>query len=330
MKETFITVFRDNFIDEVLIMSVDESAKQTEKKSEKKEEFSLEEKIEKVRAVEALRRSGYTVEEACRVVGIHRTTYYKWRDEVGEYIKDDLAPQSKGKDISETYQLLEQYGFKTPTSSEQPSQPSQPSQGGGIAEQVSQLKKELDRIRALVGGGEGVINPSSSSEDLEEIKRAIAFLLKKFDEIQRGQVYMGRVKKVKHPDGTEIEYDLLPQDYATVKQANTMYDKAVPELLSELKGIRGELTMFGNRLLGLIETNLAHEIKKAPGFFLNPKKRSKEEKERELEEIEKKLEGKELLSMKIGGGEGEVSSGNEWKRRSGEDHGLNESGNEAQ
>jgi len=316
MKETFITVFRDNFIDEVLIMSVDESAKQTEKKSEKKEEFSLEEKIEKVRAVEALRRSGYTVEEACRVVGIHRTTYYKWRDELSEYIKDDLAPQSKGKDISETYQLLEQYGFKTP-SSEQPNQPSQPSQGGGIAEQVSQLKKELDRIRALVGGSEGVINPSSSSEDLEEIKRAIAFLLKKFDEIQRGQVYMGRVKKVKHPDGTEIEYDLLPQDYAAVKQANTMYDKAVPELLNELKGIRGELTMFGNRLLGLIETNLAHEIKKAPGFFLNPKKRSKEEKERELEEIEKMLEGKELLSMKIGGDLGEVPSndvGEGWSR----------------
>ena len=320
MKETFITVFPHTHIDRVSTMSVDENVEQPEKNPEKKDEVSLEEKIEKVKAIEALRKSGYTVEEACKIVGIHRTTYYKWRDEVSEHIKDDEPKTQVPKEVADTYKLLEEYGFKTPSSgsSEAPSDP---------VEELLNLKKKLDKAKAILGGGESV--NTSGGEELEEIKKAIGYLLKRVEELQRGQVYMGRVRKVKYPDGTEVEYDLMPTDYATVKQANTMYDRVVPETLNELKGMRQDLTMFANRLLGLIETNFAHEIKKAPGFFLNVRKRSKEEREKELEDIMKMLEERELLSLKVGGGVNEISSGNEWKGRSGEDYSLNESGNKA-
>jgi len=309
-------------------MSVHENVEQPEKNPEKKDEVSLEEKIEKVKAIEALRKSGYTAEEACKLVGVSKSAYYKWKDEVGGQLQDvNVSVQSKSntpKDILSTYELLEQYGFKTPSSSAQ----TQASPTTDPVEELVQLKKKLDRAKAILGSGEGV--SAAGGEELEEIKKAVGYLLKRVEELQKGQVYMGRVKKVRYPDGTEIEYDLMPTDYATVKQANTMYDRVVPEALNELKGMRQDFTMFANRLLGLIETNFAHEIKKAPGFFLNIRKRSKEEKEKELEEIEKKLEEKELLSLKVGGGVDEVSSGNEWKGRSREDHSLNESGNKAQ
>ena len=323
MKETFITVFPHTHIDRVSTMSVDE---QPEKGQKKREKFSPEEKIKIVKAVEALRKEGYTVEEACEIVGIDRSTYYKWKDELDQQLQDgNVSSQSKSatpKEVQDSYKLLEEYGFKTPTS-----QPTQQTQQGDVVDQLLQLKKQLDKAKAILGSGEGV--NASSSEELEEIKKAVGYLLKKVDELSKGQVYMGRVKKVRYPDGTEIEYDLMPSDYATVKQANTMYDQVVPEAMKELKGIRQDFTMFANRLLGLIETNFAHEIKKAPGFFLNVRKRSKEEREKELEDIMKMLEERELLSLEVGG-VNEVSVGNEWKGRSGEDYSLNESGNEAQ
>ncbi|MHC1611388.1 MAG: transposase [Candidatus Methanospirareceae archaeon] len=298
-------------------MEVKDEEKKSENTGSEKKELTVEEKIEKVKIIDALRKAGYTVDDACRAANISKPTYYKWKEELREQLQDENVSsqsQSTPKEIQDTYKLLEQYGFRTPTSQTQPTQQGQ--QSIDVVDQLIQLKKQLDRARTILGGGEGVSAPADS-EELEEIKKAIGYLLKRIDELQRGQVYMGRVRKVKYPDGTEIEYDLMPTDYATVKQANTMYDRVVPEALNELKGMRQDLTVFANRLLGLIETNFSHEIKKAPGFFLNPKKRSKEEKERELEEIEKKLEGKELLSMKIGGDLGEVPSndvGEGWSR----------------
>jgi hypothetical protein len=274
--------------------------------TQKKDEKSAEEKRKLVMIVDALKKQGFKVEEACEVAGISKTTYYRWREELG--IKDDetkvdkVQSPSVPSEVQTAYDILKQYGFSTSERTE--------SQQQDPVEQLVQLKKQLDRARAILGSGEGV-NAPAGGEELEEIKKAIGFLLKKIDELQRGQVYMGRVRKVRYPDGTEIEYDLMPKDFVTVKQANTMYDRVVPEALQELKGMRQDLTMFANRLLGLIETNLAHEFKKAPGFFLSFHKRSKEERERELEEIEKKLEEKEkeLLSLKVGGEEVEVSAG---------------------
>ena len=305
-------------------MEVNEEVQKSDNPESKRKEPTVEEKIEKVKIVDALRKAGYTVDDACKVANISKPTYYKWKEELSEQLQDgDESPQSTPKEIQDTYKLLEQYGFKTPTS-----QTKQQTQQGDVVEQLIQLKKQLDKAKAILGGGEGV--NASGGEELEDIKKAISYLLKKVDELSKGQVYMGRVKKVRYPDGTEIEYDLMPSDYATVKQANTMYDRVVPEALNELKGMRQDFTMFANRLLGLIETNFAHEIKKAPGFFLNVRKRSKEEKEKELEEIEKKLEEKELLSLKIGGGVGEISSGNVGEGGSRENDRVNESGNEAQ
>jgi len=311
-------------------MEVNEDVQKSDNPESKRKEPTVEEKIEKVKAVNALRKAGYTVDEACKIAGISKPTYYKWSEEVNEQLRDEnISSQSTSnapKEIQSAYELLEQYGFKTPSSPAQTQQAQPPTTDP--VEELLNLKKKLDKAKAILGGGESV--NASSGEELEEIKKAIGYLLKRVEELQRGQVYMGRVKKVRYPDGTEIEYDLMPTDYATVKQANTMYDRVVPEALNELKGMRQDLTMFANRLLGLIETNFAHEIKKAPGFFLNVRKRSKEEKEKELEEIEKKLEEKELLSLKIGGGVNEVSSGNVGEGGSRENNRVNESGNEAQ
>jgi len=276
-----------------------------EKGEKEKASLSPEEKLEKVKAIDALIKQGYSIKQACEVVGVPRTTYYSWKEELAEKLGYEAEPKKEKKDdIQSVYDFLSQYGFTTAEPQKQQQQTQDP------VEELVQLKKKLDRARAILGGGEGVSAPAGG-EELEEIKKAIGYLLKRIEELQRGQVYMGRVKKVRYPDGTEIEYDLMPTDYATVKQANTMYDRVVPEALNELKGMRQDLTMFANRLLGLIEANFTHEIKKAPGFFLSFRKRSKEERERELEEIEKKLEEKEkeLMSLKIGGGEGEVSAG---------------------
>jgi len=310
-------------------MEVNEDVQKSDNPESKRKEPTVEEKIEKVKAVNALRKAGYTVDEACKIVGISKPTYYKWSEEVNEQLRDEnISSQSTSntpKEIQSAYELLEQYGFKTPSSPAQTQQAQPPTTDP--VEELLNLKKKLDKAKAILGGGEGV--NASGGEELEEIKKAIGYLLKKVDELSKGQVYMGRVKKVRYPDGTEIEYDLMPRDHAIVKQANTMYDQVVPEAMKELKGIRQDFTMFANRLLGLIETNFAHEIKRAPGFFLNVRKRSKEEREKELEDIMKMLEERELLNVKIGGGVNEVSVGNEWKGGSGEDYSLDKSGNEA-
>jgi len=271
--------------------------------TQKKEERTPEDKRKLVLIVEALKKQGFKVEEACEIAGISKTTYYRWKDELGMKDEEEVEPKTSGEspipsEVQSAYDLLKQYGFEGGAKKGDEQDP---------VEELVQLKKKLDRAKAILGG-EGNISTAAGGEELEEIKKAIGYVLKRIEELQRGQVYMGRVKKVRYPNGTEIEYDLMPTDYATVKQANTMYDRVVPEALNELKGMRQDLTMFANRLLGLIETNFSHEIKKAPGFFLNIRKKSKEEIERELEEIEKKLEEKELLSMKIGGSGDEVSA----------------------
>ena len=69
------------------------------------------------------------------------------------------------EEVKDSYKLLEEYGFKTPTS-----QPAQQTQQGDVVDQLLQLKKQLDKAKAILGSGEGV--NASSSEELEEIKKA--------------------------------------------------------------------------------------------------------------------------------------------------------------
>jgi len=291
-----------------------------EQAEEKVEEISLEEKAEKVRAVDALRRAGYSVTDACRLVGIPKSTYYKWKQEVGgqegEENDTEASNVNAPKEVATAYELLRNYGVSRADTAQAQRQEADP------VEALMDMKKKLEKARAILGSTEGA--NVGGSEELSEIKKAIAYLAQKIEELQRGQVYMGRVKKVQYPDGTVVEYDYAPRDSVLIKQADTVYGTVVPHIIDELKGIRQDLTVFANRLLGLIEVNLAQEIKKAPGFFPLFRRRTKEERERELEELNK------MLDMRINVNEvagNEVPVSNVGERRSGQnDNGGEPSG----
>jgi len=49
---------------------------------------SVEEAIRKLREIEVLNGQGLTITDACRKVGIHSQTYYKWRREYGNMDMD--------------------------------------------------------------------------------------------------------------------------------------------------------------------------------------------------------------------------------------------------
>ena len=299
-----------------------------EQAEEKVEEISQEEKIEKVRAVDALRNAGYSVTDACRIVGVPKSTYYKWKQEVdgqegGENESEPSQLSGPPKDIQDAYEIIKKYESK-PTTAQASENPL-----AQVTQQIVAAQKELSKLRSLLATEGG----SMDSGALEEIKQAIAYLAKEIEELKsKQQVYMGRVKKVRHPDGTEIEYDLMPRDSVLIKQAETMYDRVIPEIVQEMKGMRSDFTMFASRLLGLIEANIAQEMKKAPGFFPLFKRRTKEERERELEELNKMLEEKEREIMRINVNEvvgNEVPAGNVGERRSGENNSSNEPGSQA-
>ena len=212
--------------------------------------------------------------------------------------------EQKDKDeVKDAYAFLEKYGIKRVDAADAATDATK-----SVVEEVERMKKQLDRLRVLLSDNEGGVSAVSSrgsvsngsseennklSEELKEIKETLAQIQR---DVRQSNVYFGRIRKVKHPDGTEIEYDYAPRDYATVKQADMMCDRAIPSAISELKGLRSDLTMFASRLLGLIETNLSHEIKKVPGFFA-ARRRTKEEREKELEKIDRRL--RKEISIKV-------------------------------
>jgi len=149
--------------------------------------------------------------------------------------------------------------------------------------------------------------------ELEALKSELAALKSSVAQ----QVYLGRVKEleVRHPDGRiEIyRYGLKPDDSAKLyvvksraeiqkKQAETVLNKVLPDALNELKGIRSDLRTIGERLLGILESQVIPRVSRihpalsstVPVTFRTP-----EQREAELRELSNRLG----VKVEEGGGE---------------------------
>jgi hypothetical protein len=106
--------------------------------------------------------------------------------------------------------------------------------------------------------------------------------------------------KFQRPNGTIVEeYDYHPTLKATEEQARFAYQTLGPALINELRQTRADISTSLNRLIALIETALTPELRKrAPRLVEEVEERFRrlvgrltpEERERELGELEKKIE----------------------------------------
>jgi hypothetical protein len=185
-------------------------------------------------------------------------------------------------------------------------------------EEESHIIKELKRYRKTLEQAARIaqlpgITPTSSTPQAQgdstllnyliSIGKAVEELSKKVEE---GREYRGMLKRVTRPDGTVEEYEYLPEDQIKIKvysteaeakkkQVDALTDKVLPEILSEIKATRADIARLGERFLSILETYVVpklHRLHPALESMLPITVRTPEQRERELEEIERRVEAK--------------------------------------
>jgi hypothetical protein len=188
-----------------------------------------------------------------------------------------------------------------------------------LVEKVAMYKRTLQAISRLVGNPSAPPTAVSSAQaqaqvQLAEILEAMSRKISELEQRLQAREYRGMIRKVVRPDGTVEEYDYLPDDkikitvYSTEaearrKQVDAVVDKVLPEVLSEVKATRADITRLGERLLSILETYIVpkiHKLHPALESVLPITIRTPEQRERELEELNKKLESKQSESKQKG------------------------------
>jgi uncharacterized coiled-coil DUF342 family protein len=162
---------------------------------------------------------------------------------------------------------------------------------------ISQYDKILDRLTALS------TTTLNLTEKLEEMRSEIDRIRRESEEREkqlREQFMVVPKTKFQRPDGTVVEeYDYHPALKATEKQTEFAYSVMGPAVLAELRQTRSEISSTLNRIMSLMEAILTPELRKrAPKLVEDVEERFKrlvgglppEEREKELGELEKKLE----------------------------------------
>ncbi|RLG59492.1 hypothetical protein DRN86_04170, partial [Candidatus Geothermarchaeota archaeon] len=152
--------------------------------------------------------------------------------------------------------------------------------------------------------------PSAPSTQ-QVLQPEIAKLREKLESLEKNIMqyiaapYTGRIKKyVVYPDGrVDIEYDYHPNDEAKIigvktmadarkKQVDAMVDKVLPEVISELKETRKDISSIGERLLTILETYIVPKLPRlhpALESTLPVTWRTPEQREQELRRLEERL-----------------------------------------
>jgi hypothetical protein len=182
-------------------------------------------------------------------------------------------------------------------------------------EEVPEPIKELERARRMLEMAAKIAQPpgipvqgqatqtNPVMDYLIKLGKAVEELLKR---TETGKEYRGMLKRVTRPDGTVEEYEYLPEDQIKIKvysteaeakkkQVDALTDKVLPEILSEIKATRADITRLGERLLSIMETYIVpklHRLHPALESMLPITVRTPEQRERELEEIERRVEAK--------------------------------------
>jgi len=192
---------------------------------------------------------------------------------------------------------------------------------GMVEGRLSRLEEALEKLaeaqRDVAVAVKAFASNMSESERLrEELKRVREELEKLRRDREEKYMIVPRAEKM-NPDGTVIrEYDFHPALKALEKRSEFMTEKLGPALIQELRLVRQDISSSVNRLATLIESvvtpelrrraprlveDIEESIRRLAGGFLSPKER-----EKELSELEAKLE---QLEKKVGeGGEKHYSS----------------------
>ncbi len=188
-----------------------------------------------------------------------------------------------------------------------------------VLEEIRSMKKVLDELSKYVAPPptltpRGPPSPSLS-QHVQSVQQTlqpeITRLREKIEDLEKRVLqqmnapYTGRIKKyVVYPDGrVDIEYDYHPNDEAKIigirtmadarkKQVDAMVDKVLPEVISELKETRKDISAIGERILSILETYIVPKLPRlhpALESALPITWRSPEQREQELRKLEEKL-----------------------------------------
>ncbi len=181
-----------------------------------------------------------------------------------------------------------------------------------LVDEFDRMINTIDAIARRLNVLRGPVKPSNPSPgsavpaDVVEQLQELAKGLEAIKQSLQPKTYVGRLKRVRRPDGSEEEYEVLPEDQVRLmmaeiqkKQAETVMDKYVPKVLERLDKIDANVSSIANRLLTLFESTIAPTLKqRAPEIVRDFEDRfrrlvgsmSQEEKLRTLVEMEKKVE----------------------------------------
>jgi len=166
-----------------------------------------------------------------------------------------------------------------------------------IDRKLSAYDKVLEKVSAL---SESTVSLATElarvREELDRVKEEH----RKVVEGLKEQLMVVPKTRIRRQDGTEVEeYDWHPKLKYLEKQSDFAFNQLGPALLQEIRLTRADISSSFNRLIALFESALLPELKKrAPKIAEDFEERLRrlvgtmtpEERERELAELEKKVE----------------------------------------
>jgi hypothetical protein len=166
-----------------------------------------------------------------------------------------------------------------------------------IDRKLSAYDKVLEKISAL---SESTVSLATELARVREELARVKEENRKVVEGLREQVMVVPKTRIRRQDGTEVEeYDWHPRLKYLEKQADFAFSQLGPAILQEIRLTRTDISSGINRLIAIFESALLPELRKrAPRIAEDLEERLRrlvgtltpEERERELAELEKKVE----------------------------------------
>jgi chemotaxis protein histidine kinase CheA len=240
-----------------------------------------------------LRLKGLSVREALRASKLSGYMYTRWRDYIDKRLEEaglkktrkDVEDIKRGVDEAERI-IKETVGDI--------------SEGERTERMkvIDQLAAEVEHARRLLpkiayGFTEPKPEEAKAEKKAEAEEKPEEAKAEKPKAVEKSEPMLIPIKEIRHPDGrVEIQFSLGPDYYRVVRQTDLTVEKLVPELIGEVKETRRDISNIGNRLFTLIENYWGPQLKKIQPWTYFPipiTQRSPLERERELEEYERRL-----------------------------------------
>jgi hypothetical protein len=178
--------------------------------------------------------------------------YTKWRD----YIKGRLGEAGLGKAKGEARREAEgaEEAIKELA-------------GGGLEGERTERVKMMEELAAEVEHARRIFSKIfhglEAPHERPPERPEAAKTAKAEEELKAEAPILIPIKEIRYPDGrVEVHYGLGPEHYMAVRQADMLADQVAPKVVEELGAVRSDISGIGNKLLTLIESYWAPQLKR--------------------------------------------------------------------